>query len=102
MAMWRSLPICTPLARRRIRRASIVSRDERFRAVIATRAATKQSRDARKPPSVRRLHSCIEPNEAAVTIKLNHTIVHAHDKRASADFLSGILGLGAPVPFGPF
>jgi catechol 2,3-dioxygenase-like lactoylglutathione lyase family enzyme len=37
-----------------------------------------------------------------MTIKLNHTIVHAHDQRASADFVSAILGLGAPVPFGPF
>jgi catechol 2,3-dioxygenase-like lactoylglutathione lyase family enzyme len=37
-----------------------------------------------------------------MTVKLNHTIVHAHDKRASAEFLSEILGLGPPVPFGPF
>jgi catechol 2,3-dioxygenase-like lactoylglutathione lyase family enzyme len=37
-----------------------------------------------------------------MTIKLNHTIVHAHDKRASAEFLAEILGLGAPVAFGPF
>jgi catechol 2,3-dioxygenase-like lactoylglutathione lyase family enzyme len=37
-----------------------------------------------------------------MTIKLNHTIVHAHDQRASAEFVSAILGLGAPVPFGPF
>jgi len=34
--------------------------------------------------------------------KLNHTIVHARDKRASAAFLSEILGLPAPAPFGPF
>jgi catechol 2,3-dioxygenase-like lactoylglutathione lyase family enzyme len=37
-----------------------------------------------------------------MTIKLNHMIVHAKDKRASAEFVSSILGLGAPVPFGPF
>ncbi len=37
-----------------------------------------------------------------MTAKLNHTIVHAHDQRASAQFLSEILGLPAPVPFGPF
>ena len=37
-----------------------------------------------------------------MAIKLNHTIVHAHDKRASAAFLAEILGLAAPVPFGPF
>ena len=34
--------------------------------------------------------------------KLNHTIVNARDKRASAGFLSEILGLPAPVPYGPF
>lgn len=37
-----------------------------------------------------------------MTIKLNHTIVHARDKNASASFLSEILGLPPPVPFGPF
>jgi catechol 2,3-dioxygenase-like lactoylglutathione lyase family enzyme len=37
-----------------------------------------------------------------MTAKLNHTIVYVHDKRASAAFLSEILGLGAPVAFGPF
>lgn len=37
-----------------------------------------------------------------MTVKLNHTIVHARDKRASAAFLSDVLGLPAPVPFGPF
>src|SRR5262245_62658653 len=37
-----------------------------------------------------------------MAIKLNHTIVHARDKRASADFLVDILGLPPPVPFGPF
>ena len=37
-----------------------------------------------------------------MTVKLNHTIVYARDKRASAEFLSDILGLPAPVPFGPF
>jgi len=37
-----------------------------------------------------------------VTVKLNHTLVSARDKRASAAFLAEILGLPAPVPFGPF
>ena len=37
-----------------------------------------------------------------MTIKLNHTIVHARDKRASADFYVSVFGLGKPVPFGPF
>jgi catechol 2,3-dioxygenase-like lactoylglutathione lyase family enzyme len=37
-----------------------------------------------------------------MTIKLNHTIVHARDKRVSAEFMADILGLGRPVAFGPF
>jgi catechol 2,3-dioxygenase-like lactoylglutathione lyase family enzyme len=37
-----------------------------------------------------------------MAIKLNHTIVHSRDPRASADFLAGLFGLPAPVPFGPF
>ena len=37
-----------------------------------------------------------------MTIKLDHTIVSARDKRVSATFLAEILGLAAPVPFGPF
>ena len=37
-----------------------------------------------------------------MTVQLNHTIVPAHDKRASADFLAEILGLGSPTAFGPF
>lgn len=34
--------------------------------------------------------------------QLNHTIVHARDALASATFLSEILGLPEPVPFGHF
>ena len=34
--------------------------------------------------------------------QLNHTIVHAKDKVASAHFLSEILGLPKPKSFGPF
>jgi catechol 2,3-dioxygenase-like lactoylglutathione lyase family enzyme len=37
-----------------------------------------------------------------MTVQLNHTIVSARDKQASANFLVEILGLPAPVPFGPF
>lgn len=37
-----------------------------------------------------------------MSIQLNHTIVAAHDPRASAAFLAGLLGRGAPVRFGPF
>ncbi|MGH9273116.1 MAG: VOC family protein [Acidimicrobiales bacterium] len=35
-------------------------------------------------------------------VQLNHTIVHAKDRDASAVFLSEMLGVAAPVPFGPF
>ncbi len=37
-----------------------------------------------------------------MAVQLNHTIVHAHDKEVSARFLSEMLGLGPPEPFGPF
>ena len=37
-----------------------------------------------------------------MTIELNHTIVAARDKLASAMFLTDLLGLPAPAPFGPF
>lgn len=37
-----------------------------------------------------------------MTIKLNHTIVYARDKRASSTFLAERFGLPAPVAFGPF
>jgi catechol 2,3-dioxygenase-like lactoylglutathione lyase family enzyme len=37
-----------------------------------------------------------------MAIELNHTIVHTRDKRASASFLAQVLGLPAPVAFGPF
>jgi len=37
-----------------------------------------------------------------MAIHLNHTIVHARDPAASAQFLSDILGVPGPKPFGPF
>lgn len=37
-----------------------------------------------------------------MTITLNHTIVPARDKNASATFLAGILGLAVGEPAGPF
>jgi catechol 2,3-dioxygenase-like lactoylglutathione lyase family enzyme len=37
-----------------------------------------------------------------VPVHLNHTIVAARDKRQSADFLAGLLGLPAPTTYGPF
>jgi catechol 2,3-dioxygenase-like lactoylglutathione lyase family enzyme len=37
-----------------------------------------------------------------MAVHLNHTIVRARDKQESATFLSEMLGVAAPVPFGPF
>ena len=37
-----------------------------------------------------------------MAVQLNHTIVTVRDKHESATFLSEILGVGKPVPFGPF
>jgi len=37
-----------------------------------------------------------------MTVKLNHTIVHARDKRASARFYAEVFGFAEPVAFGPF
>lgn len=35
-------------------------------------------------------------------VQLNHTIVHARDAQASAEFLADVLGRRPPVRFGPF
>jgi catechol 2,3-dioxygenase-like lactoylglutathione lyase family enzyme len=37
-----------------------------------------------------------------MTVQLNHTIVAARDKKASAEFLTGLLGLPEATTFGPF
>ena len=37
-----------------------------------------------------------------MSIKLNHTIAHSHNKAESATFLAEILGLPEPIPFGHF
>jgi extradiol dioxygenase family protein len=37
-----------------------------------------------------------------MAVKLNHTIVHARDKRESASFFAEVFGLSKPAPFGPF
>jgi catechol 2,3-dioxygenase-like lactoylglutathione lyase family enzyme len=37
-----------------------------------------------------------------VAVELNHTIVHASDRDATAAFLTGILGLPDATPYGPF
>ncbi|MGW0469557.1 VOC family protein [Streptomyces sp. NPDC003027] len=36
------------------------------------------------------------------TVQLNHTVVHARDRRLSAEFLATVLGLEVGAPFGPF
>ena len=37
-----------------------------------------------------------------MSVELNHTIVHAADREASARFMSEVFGLPDPEPFGPF
>lgn len=37
-----------------------------------------------------------------MAVKLDHTIVHARDARASAAFYAEVFGFGPPRPFGPF
>src|SRR5947209_18274902 len=37
-----------------------------------------------------------------MTAQLNHTIVYSSDRAKSARFLAEILGLSAPIRFGPF
>ena len=37
-----------------------------------------------------------------MSVKLNHTVVAAHDKNASAHFLADLLGLEVAPQFGPF
>ncbi|MFB9906994.1 VOC family protein [Allokutzneria oryzae] len=37
-----------------------------------------------------------------MTVKLNHTIVHATDREATASFLVSVLGFAEPQEFGPF
>ncbi|MFJ4684391.1 VOC family protein [Streptomyces sp. NPDC088789] len=37
-----------------------------------------------------------------MTVQLNHTIVSAHDKHASARFLADLLGLDVSPEYGPF
>ena len=37
-----------------------------------------------------------------MAVAFNHTIVHAHDREASATFFSEMMGLAAPYEFGPF
>lgn len=43
-----------------------------------------------------------QDSEYLMPVQLNHTIVHARDRNASAQFYADILGLPQPRPFGPF
>ncbi|HWG99556.1 MAG TPA: VOC family protein [Pilimelia sp.] len=43
-----------------------------------------------------------EAREATIAVELNHTIVFATDRQASAEFIAYVLGLEAGAPFGPF
>ena len=40
--------------------------------------------------------------DAAMPIKLNHTIVHSRDKREAAHWFAELFGLAPPTAFGPF
>jgi catechol 2,3-dioxygenase-like lactoylglutathione lyase family enzyme len=51
---------------------------------------------------IRHGHASGERRAANMSITLNHTIVYARNRDASAAFLAGILGLPEPKPFGPF
>ena len=42
------------------------------------------------------------PTVVGMSVDFNHTIVHCSDKQASATFVSEILGLPEPTPYGPF
>lgn len=37
-----------------------------------------------------------------MTVRFSHTLIHCHDKHASASFLASILGRAQPTSFGPF
>jgi extradiol dioxygenase family protein len=50
------------------------------------------------------LHLWLEPlaREQAMSIELNHTIVHSQNKHEAARFLTELFGLPEPKPFGHF
>lgn len=37
-----------------------------------------------------------------MSVQLDHTIISAHDKKAAAEWMAGILGLTVSAPYGPF
>ena len=52
--------------------------------------------------SEQRLMSSRFGSEVHMAIHFNHTILSAHDSKASATFLAEMLGLPAPRKWGPF
>jgi catechol 2,3-dioxygenase-like lactoylglutathione lyase family enzyme len=42
------------------------------------------------------------PGPATAAVQLDHTAVYARDRRLSAEFIAGVLGLEVGAPFGPF
>ncbi|MFI8193486.1 VOC family protein [Streptomyces sp. NPDC085946] len=42
------------------------------------------------------------PQSRSTAVRLDHTVVHATDRRLSAEFLAAVLGLVPGAPFGPF
>ncbi|WP_432013212.1 VOC family protein [Streptomyces cucumeris] len=47
-------------------------------------------------------HAQQHHSQSSATVQLNHTAVFATDRRRSAEFIAGILGLEVAPPFGPF
>src|SRR6185295_3710423 len=69
---------------------------------LSSDIAALSSRARRRCSGVRSGRESLQPGSAAMSIELNHTIVHARDPKASADFLAQMLGRPEPVRFGPF
>ena len=49
-----------------------------------------------------RMRGTHKVKERDMAVQLNHTIVYAKDRTASAEFLAELLGLPEPTSFGPF
>src|SRR5574338_508202 len=68
-------------------------------ACASSRLLPRQTRSA-APTSTAALPS--KRDRKAMAVRLNHTIIVAHDRDASALFLTEMLGLPAPAVLGPF
>src|SRR5438309_544353 len=68
----------------------------------ATSSSRKSTRRPRQWPGPC-AHRSTPRHDQGMPVHLNHTIVAARDKRASAQFMIEMLGLKSePTPFGPF